>query len=54
MFRRLITLADIPDYNDTDVPEVVHWHGQFVSSVVRGLEEEGTPLVPVHGGGTIR
>src|SRR5712692_3495752 len=35
--------------NDTDVPELVHWHGQFVSPEVDGSEEEGTPFVPAHG-----
>jgi len=35
--------------NDTDMPELVHWHGQFVSSETDGAEEEGTPLVPAHG-----
>jgi FtsP/CotA-like multicopper oxidase with cupredoxin domain len=36
-------------FNDTDVAELVHWHGQFVGSDVDGSEEEGTPLVPAHG-----
>src|ERR1700686_3961069 len=36
-------------HNDTDVPELVHWHGQFVNSDVDGSEEEGTPMVPAHG-----
>jgi FtsP/CotA-like multicopper oxidase with cupredoxin domain len=36
-------------HNDTDIPEFVHWHGQFVSSEVDGSEEEGTPSVPAHG-----
>lgn len=36
-------------FNDTDIPELVHWHGQFVASDVDGSEEEGTPLVPPHG-----
>ena len=35
--------------NDTDVPEFVHWHGQFVPPEVDGVEEEGTPPVPPHG-----
>ena len=34
--------------NDTDMPEIVHWHGQFVSSEVDGSEEEGTPVVAPH------
>src|SRR6202051_4483315 len=36
-------------HNDTDMAELVHWHGQFVSSEVDGSEEEGTPVVPPHG-----
>lgn len=32
-------------YNDTDTPELVHWHGQFVPSEVDGAAEEGTPYV---------
>ena len=32
--------------NDSDVPELVHWHGLFVSSEVDGAMEEGTPMVP--------
>ena len=35
--------------NDTDTPELVHWHGQAVSSEVDGASEEGTPFVPAHG-----
>jgi FtsP/CotA-like multicopper oxidase with cupredoxin domain len=35
--------------NDTDVPELVHWHGQLIPSEVDGSEEEGTPMVPPHG-----
>jgi FtsP/CotA-like multicopper oxidase with cupredoxin domain len=34
--------------NDTDTPELVHWHGQAVSSEVDGASEEGTPFVPAH------
>jgi FtsP/CotA-like multicopper oxidase with cupredoxin domain len=35
--------------NQTDVPELVHWHGLFVPSDIDGAEEEGTPVVPPHG-----
>ena len=35
-------------HNDTDSPELVHWHGQFVSPEVDGTEEEGSPLVAPH------
>ena len=31
--------------NDTEVPELVHWHGLYVSSEVDGAMEEGTPMV---------
>ena len=32
--------------NDSDVPELVHWHGLYVPSEVDGAMEEGTPMVP--------
>ena len=35
--------------NETDVPELVHWHGLFIPSEVDGADEEGTPMVPPHG-----
>jgi FtsP/CotA-like multicopper oxidase with cupredoxin domain len=36
-------------YNDTDTPEQVHWHGQFLPVDVDGSAEEGTPFIPAHG-----
>ena len=36
-------------YNDTDVPELVHWHGQMIPSDVDGAAEEGSPFIPPHG-----
>jgi len=36
-------------FNETDVPEVVHWHGQQIPSTVDGSTEEGTPAVPPRG-----
>ena len=36
-------------FNDTDIPEVVHWHGQQIPSAVDGSTEEGTPAVPPRG-----
>jgi len=30
-------------HNDTDTPEQLHWHGQFVSPHIDGAAEEGTP-----------
>jgi FtsP/CotA-like multicopper oxidase with cupredoxin domain len=36
-------------FNDTDTPEQLHWHGQFVPVDVDGAAEEGAPYVPAHG-----
>jgi FtsP/CotA-like multicopper oxidase with cupredoxin domain len=36
-------------HNDTDIPEVAHWHGQIVPSEVDGAVEEGTPVIAPHG-----
>lgn len=36
-------------YNGTDIPEQLHWHGQFVPVDVDGAAEEGTPYIPAHG-----
>src|SRR5438270_2951083 len=36
-------------YNDTDVPEQLHWHGQRVPVDIDGAAEEGTPYIPAHG-----
>lgn len=35
--------------NDTDTPELVHWHGMLIPAEVDGTEEEGSPLIPPHG-----
>jgi len=35
--------------NDTNTPEQLHWHGQFVSVDVDGSAEQGTPFIPPHG-----
>jgi FtsP/CotA-like multicopper oxidase with cupredoxin domain len=35
--------------NDTDTPELVHWHGQMIPSEVDGAAEEGSPFVPPNG-----
>jgi len=35
--------------NETDMPEQLHWHGQFVGTGVDGAAEEGTPFIPPHG-----
>jgi FtsP/CotA-like multicopper oxidase with cupredoxin domain len=36
-------------YNDTDVQEQLHWHGQKVGVDVDGASEEGTPYIPARG-----
>jgi FtsP/CotA-like multicopper oxidase with cupredoxin domain len=36
-------------FNETDTPEQLHWHGQFVSTDVDGAAEEGTPYIPAQG-----
>ncbi|MGN6179260.1 MAG: multicopper oxidase family protein [Mucilaginibacter sp.] len=36
-------------YNDTDIPEQFHWHGQFLPVDIDGSAEEGTPYIPAHG-----
>jgi FtsP/CotA-like multicopper oxidase with cupredoxin domain len=35
--------------NDTDTPELVHWHGMLIPPEVDGTEEEGAPYIPPHG-----
>jgi len=42
--------AVVDIFNDTDTPEQLHWHGQFVPVDVDGSAEEGTPFIPAHGG----
>ncbi len=41
------TAVDV--FNDTDLPEQLHWHGQHVGVDVDGAAEEGTPGIPAHG-----
>ena len=36
-------------HNDTDTPELVHWHGQMIPSDVDGAAEEGSPFIPARG-----
>ena len=36
-------------FNDTDTPELVHWHGLPVPATIDGAEEQGSPFVPPHG-----
>ncbi|HEX3756071.1 MAG TPA: multicopper oxidase domain-containing protein [Rhizomicrobium sp.] len=35
-------------FNDTETPELLHWHGQQIPSDVDGAAEEGTPYIPAH------
>jgi FtsP/CotA-like multicopper oxidase with cupredoxin domain len=39
--------------NDTDVDDIIHWHGLYVPSAADGAMEEGSPMVR-RGGGTRR
>jgi FtsP/CotA-like multicopper oxidase with cupredoxin domain len=41
--------AVVDIHNDTDTPEQLHWHGQFVPAEVDGAAEEGTPFIPARG-----
>jgi FtsP/CotA-like multicopper oxidase with cupredoxin domain len=36
--------------NETDVPDIVHWHGLQIPSVQDGAVEEGSPFSAPHGG----
>ena len=36
-------------FNETDTPELVHWHGQFVPAAVDGAEEEKSLFISPHG-----
>jgi FtsP/CotA-like multicopper oxidase with cupredoxin domain len=38
-------------FNDTDTPELVHWHGMLIPPGVDGVEEEGTPFIPPRSNG---
>jgi FtsP/CotA-like multicopper oxidase with cupredoxin domain len=35
--------------NETDTPELVHWHGFTIPGDVDGVDEENTPVVPPNG-----
>jgi FtsP/CotA-like multicopper oxidase with cupredoxin domain len=36
-------------FNDTDLPELVHWHGQIIPADVDGAAEEKSLVVPANG-----
>jgi FtsP/CotA-like multicopper oxidase with cupredoxin domain len=38
--------VSIDVFNDTDVPELVHWHGLAIDSLSDGAMEEGSPMIP--------
>jgi FtsP/CotA-like multicopper oxidase with cupredoxin domain len=35
-------------YNDSNIPELVHWHGLWIPPEVDGSAEEGTPMLAPH------
>jgi FtsP/CotA-like multicopper oxidase with cupredoxin domain len=41
--------ATIDLFNDTDAPELVHWHGQIIPARVDGAAQEKSLEVPAHG-----
>jgi FtsP/CotA-like multicopper oxidase with cupredoxin domain len=40
--------VDIEVFNDTDTPDLVHWHGLAIDSVNDGAMEEGSPMIGPH------
>ncbi|MGB9147225.1 MAG: multicopper oxidase family protein [Acidobacteriaceae bacterium] len=36
--------------NETDAPDIVHWHGLHIPSLQDGASEEGSPVSAPHGG----
>jgi FtsP/CotA-like multicopper oxidase with cupredoxin domain len=47
MHEGVRTVVDV--INDTDFPEIVHWHGMLLPAEADGATEEGTPIVPPNG-----
>lgn len=41
--------VNVDVYNETDVPELVHWHGLAIDSHNDGAMEEGSPMIPAGG-----
>jgi FtsP/CotA-like multicopper oxidase with cupredoxin domain len=41
--------VDIDIRNDTDIDDIIHWHGLYVPSIADGAMEEGSPMVPPSG-----
>jgi FtsP/CotA-like multicopper oxidase with cupredoxin domain len=44
--------VNVEIHNDTDVDDIVHWHGLIVPSVSDGAMEEGSPMIPRGGART--
>src|ERR1700730_2865613 len=44
--------VSIDIHNDTDIDDIIHWHGLYVPSMADGAMEEGSPMV--ERGGTQR
>lgn len=42
--------VNIDVVNDTEIPDIVHWHGMHIPSLQDGASEEGSPMIPPHGG----
>jgi len=40
--------VSIDVHNDSDTPELVHWHGLMIPSEMDGTAEEGSPYIPPH------
>jgi FtsP/CotA-like multicopper oxidase with cupredoxin domain len=40
--------------NDTDIDDIIHWHGLYVPSVADGAMEEGSPMIERGGAGLER
>ncbi|MGB6870203.1 MAG: multicopper oxidase family protein [Acidobacteriaceae bacterium] len=43
-------MVTIDVVNETDIEDIVHWHGLWIPSVQDGATEEGSPAVAPHGG----
>jgi FtsP/CotA-like multicopper oxidase with cupredoxin domain len=41
--------VSIDVFNETDVPELVHWHGLAIDPLNDGAMEEGSPMIPPGG-----
>jgi len=43
------TQVEIDVYNETNVAELVHWHGLAIDPINDGAMEEGSPMIPAGG-----